>query len=447
MKTITGRWSLTWCCSGLHFLVDALCVCCLFLLADEFPSGDFVGVFMTYNVLAFLTQPLTGMLADRLTDRHYLLLGTAVLLLSLAVMTASAATALRWSAEAVMLTVAILAGMGNSLFHVWGGKLTAVRTENDGRALGVFVSTGAFGLAVGIFFHSWLLLYVLLLLIVLLAVRVNPLLTLQPSNGVGADYSKSQTRWREAWVWLGILVLMGLVMLRSLVGETFSAGIDKGLYSVLLIGGVAMIGKMSGGWIARWMGAITALLAVVVTIVVCMLLKQWGQGMLWAGLLLVNLTMAITLYLANKLMRGSEGLVFGLLAAALMPGYLLAQFSTTWSTVLPSLLLTLVPTIIIELGVLWLLREHRASVLWPAVVVNILTNVPLNLYVTYVSDSLNTIIVAELLIIVVEALWYHYFVRNLRMATIYSVLCNGMSFLLGLLIQLLLVYFGININL
>jgi len=42
------------------------------------------------------------------------------------------------------------------------------------------------------------------------------------------------------------------------------------------------------------------------------------------GLWLVNCTMPITLYWANAVMRDREGLAFGLLAAALMPGYLLA---------------------------------------------------------------------------------------------------------------------------
>ena len=68
-----------------------------------------------------------------------------------------------------MLSVAVLLGMGNSLFHVWGGKQEAVTTGNDMRALGTFVSTGAFGLALGIVFFSWPLLYVALLAIYLLS--------------------------------------------------------------------------------------------------------------------------------------------------------------------------------------------------------------------------------------------------------------------------------------
>jgi hypothetical protein len=151
--------------------------------------------------------------------------------------------------------------------------------------------------------------------------------------------------------------------------------------------------------------------------------------------------MAITLYWANSVMPGREGLAFGLLAAALMPGYLLAQLTGEGFSVVPSLLLTLLPTIAIELAVLFSLRERRADVLWSSVVVNILTNVPLNLFVIYVSNNVLTVVVGELLVVVLETLWYWYFIGNWRQSAIYSFLCNGISFLLGLLVQLVIQLF------
>ncbi|MBR6187600.1 MAG: hypothetical protein IKQ59_01395 [Prevotella sp.] len=106
-------------------------------------------------------------------------------------------------------------------------------------------------------------------------------------------------------------------------------------------------------------------------------------------------------------------------------------------TLIVILLLALVPTIFIELGVLLLLREKRKKVLWSSVIINVFTNVPLNLYVTFVDESFTTILLAELLIILVEAAWYWLFVRRLSQAFIYSALCNAISFLTGLLFVLL----------
>lgn len=106
-------------------------------------------------------------------------------------------------------------------------------------------------------------------------------------------------------------------------------------------------------------------------------------------------------------------------------------------TLIVILLLTLVPTILIELGALLLLREKRKKVLWSSVVINVFTNVPLNLYITFVDVSFTTILLAELLIILIEAAWYWLFVRRLSQAFIYSTLCNAISFLAGLLFVLL----------
>lgn len=98
----------------------------------------------------------------------------------------------------------------------------------------------------------------------------------------------------------------------------------------------------------------------------------------------------------------------------------------------------LVGTIIIELGVLLLLGETRRRVLWSSVVVNVLTNVPLNLFLLYVNDSWTALCVGEMLVVVVEAVWYWWFVREMQRALVYSILCNAISMLLGMLFLIVL---------
>ena len=78
--------------AAMHFLVDGLCVCCLYLMVDALGFQDMPKVFLTYNVLAFMTQPLTGWLADCTKHRHWLLLA-AVVLLATAVMAAAVTAA------------------------------------------------------------------------------------------------------------------------------------------------------------------------------------------------------------------------------------------------------------------------------------------------------------------------------------------------------------------
>lgn len=109
--------------------------------------------------------------------------------------------------------------------------------------------------------------------------------------------------------------------------------------------------------------------------------------------------------------------------------------------IMTTLLLALISTILIELVVLLLLRERRKWVLGSSVVINILTNIPLNLFVIYVDSSVMTIVLGELLVIVAEALWYFLFIHSLSRAFVYSSLCNAISFLTGLLAELLIAFF------
>lgn len=310
-----------------HFLVDGLCICCIYLLAGAYCGslgayGDRLGLgaILTYNVLAFMSQPLTGLIADRMVHRHWLLLSSA-LLLTIAVAIASLMPV---AGEWLLLLVAVMLGMGNSLFHVWGGKQTVVKMGNDIRALGVFVSTGALGLAVGLVFCSWTLLYVLLLTIVILSVAY-----VQLDDGSSKPVSGSIDH--PAWlapmkIWVAIVLLMLFVGYRSFAGELFSKGISKSQELILIIAAVAMLGKMAGGWIARWMGILRSLMVILAGVALCFLFRGDSVLVLLLGIFLMNLTMPITLFLANEVLPGREGLAFGLLAAMLVPGYLLAIY-------------------------------------------------------------------------------------------------------------------------
>jgi hypothetical protein len=105
------------------------------------------------------------------------------------------------------------------------------------------------------------------------------------------------------------------------------------------------------------------------------------------------------------------------------------------------LIMPLVLTILIELGVLLLMGERQRRILWLSVVVNMLTNVPLNLSLFYLEADDMTVIVGELVVVVVEALWYFAFLRKWKKAIAYSLFCNVISFLSGLVLLILFVTF------
>lgn len=310
-------------CSVLHLLVDGLCVCCLYLMASLLSVPHLVGVFLTYNLLAFLTQPLMGLWADKMERKHWMLL-VSVVLLTMAVLSTSIVINLGFSTWGAVV-VAVLLGMGNSLFHVWGGKQVVVKTGNDIRALGTFVSTGAFGLAIGMVFFSWSLLYVILLSVCFLSTAYMHL-DLRTNAAIAVDKAVDY-HFSKLFVALSLVVLMLVVMLRSLVGESFTGGLSKNSGFILLIGLLSMLGKMAGGWLARSLGIVRMLVLVVLLTILCWVFRSQGMMIILIGLFAVNCTMPVTLYLANVVLPQREGLAFGLLAAALIPGYLLAVFS------------------------------------------------------------------------------------------------------------------------
>ena len=307
--------------AAMHLLVDGLCLCCLYLTVSSFITNGILSVFLLYNILAFMSQPLTGMMVDRLTHRHWLLLWSLVLL-TLGVLV-SLSLPLWTFSSSLCLIVAVLLGIGNSLFHVWGGKQVVLTTNNDIKALGVFVSTGALGLAVSVVFFSWSLLCFFLLALCLLAstyLHVEG----RMKEGVLQGEASNIRNFSLTFVLLSVVAIMVIVGFRSYVGETFSSPLVKNSAVILLIGFVSMMGKMLGGWLVRWMGMITAVIVILLTVACCIAFRHVDDVILLLGLLAINCTMPITLYLSNVVLKGHEGLSFGLLAAALIPGYLLA---------------------------------------------------------------------------------------------------------------------------
>ena len=132
------------------------------------------------------------------------------------------------------------------------------------------------------------------------------------------------SRFSVSFVLLSVMALMAAVVMRSYIGETFSAGLPKSNAMVLLAGALSMLGKMTGGWLARWMGIVRMLALVLLALALCFFFRGYGTIVLLTALFAVNCTMPVTLYLANVVLLGREGMAFGLLAAALIPGYLIA---------------------------------------------------------------------------------------------------------------------------
>lgn len=432
--------------TALHFTVDALCACCVFMMSPLLGTVGAAVCFVLYNVLAFMTQPLVGLWIDSRSAGLKPFVVAAALLISGALSTIVCLVSSE-AAHHTLMTVGlflgvVLIGMGNSLFHVVGGRVVARSTQNDLRHLGVFVSSGAVGLVVGAKLGSVLGLTVIaavlvLLLWILLATekpRAVMAATAPSAASEGAVVASSLPTASGSAAPL-LLCLLLIVFVRSWLGKVVPASVEGFAPFGVVVALLAFAGKAGGGFVARRFGVERTMMMLLLSAAGCFLLTAYSWLWWLAMVLLINGTMAQTLHLANRFLPGREGLAFGLLAAVLFPGYLLGMFCAT-TDLAYTLLFPLVATIGIELLVLLFVRERRWTVLAASVVMNIMTNVPLNFAATRYTalyTSLPAQLAAEAIVIVVEMLLFRVVTGRWSTAAKYAFVCNAMSYAVGLL--------------
>lgn len=298
-----------------HFFVDAVCASALF------GSGcaDMTALLLLYNTLAFSTQCLVGLVTDRLRCHAPL-----------------EAIACALCAAGLLLPLdpmgkAAVVGLGNSVFHVCGGTLTLNASNGRAAPLGVFVAPGCMGLILGTLWPQVGLLYALGLLVCAGAVLLVE---------HGAEPSPVSTGERRDGGVLPVVLLLLAVAVRAIGGSAVSfPWKSTEILSVLAVAAV-FAGKLAGGFVCDKVGArLTAL----VSIPLAALLVAFGSGSMvlsLTGQLLINLTMAVTLWILYRLMPDAPGFSFGLAASVLWPGTIAGQLlqltgaAQTWCIIL-----------------------------------------------------------------------------------------------------------------
>ena len=287
-----------------HFWVDLSCA----FLAFRFLSGspDFLLCLLLYNFCAFALQMPLGIWADGL-NRNGLLAAVGCGLTAAAFLVPLA------------LPAAVVAGVGNALFHLGGGIDVLNAGERKAAALGVFVSPGAVGLYVGTLWGGGAAVSALLPPAGLLALGGGILLLCRRTFGSLRSGNAPVEAEPAGGSWLPLVPLFLVVVLRSWMGlgQSFPWKAAWGLPLVLALA----LGKAAGGFLMDAVGPRRA--------------AGWSLGLAAAlyllsgaplpGLLAVflfNMTMPMTLWAAAKLLPGAKGFAFGLLTFALFVGYL-----------------------------------------------------------------------------------------------------------------------------
>lgn len=293
--------------SLLHFLVDGVCSLVIWARLYQGASIQSDILFIIYNVLAFCTQPLFGILVDKYKNKEKLFLASSIILLILGVV---------FSFE--YISSAILLGIGNSIFHIVGGKYVICKTDNDIVSLGVFVAPGALGLVIGRYFISLAIWIVFISLLVILTIF------LLLSKIEVPERKKKQINASASLFFTLVFMIIFVVLFRSFVGGANIFTFEKNLTILLIMGIVTMLGKMLGGILSKYIGMNISIIVTMTVSLICFIFFNQNVYLSLLAILLFNCSMPMTLCLMNELFPKHEGFAFGILAAFLMPGYLLS---------------------------------------------------------------------------------------------------------------------------
>lgn len=290
--------------SILHFCVDGLCALLVFIKLYPYNVELSIYTFLAYNILAFVFQPLVGIIADKWLG-YKEMLGISLILIILAYLVSDST-----------IISPILLGLGNAFFHISGGKYVITRTKNDIFSLGVFVSTGAMGLFLGTNYYSIILLVILIIIVIITSTYIF----LSKEECLIIDKTINHPKKSE----LLILVLIILVVLiRSFIGKVVPIRFEKTPLILFIISLSIVLGKMLGGLSVKIIGVKLTIIFSMIISTICLAFGNSNYILYIIGLFFFNFTMPITLYYMNILLKGREGLSFGILAGALYPGYML----------------------------------------------------------------------------------------------------------------------------
>jgi len=298
-----------------HFLVDAISVSCLmgnirngFDMSRREECIWFVACVVLYNTIAFCTQWLVGFYCD-IIDNDWALHPLYAALLLLGVLISF------WSPVMGI----ILIGLGNSLFHIVGGRYVIRHLGECSSRLGLFVAPGAWGVYCGKSFSCLQIVYCILFMI-------NTALVLwflskrhQESDNTIAKIKNPELDSKTILSIVGLILVCIICRAASgsvqLPGSKFASSLAW--LPVLFV----FAGKSMGGFIGDRLGiALTGVVALLAGTLLLTLGECETTFLL--GQFFMNILMPLTLFILVKVLPEYPGLAFGLAATVLYPGSL-----------------------------------------------------------------------------------------------------------------------------
>lgn len=289
-----------------HAAIDASCAAMAFsLLSSKSITNEyFIQLVIIYNVIAFGSQTLFGLLVDKYRCPKLSAIFGSIL----------TASAILVSFLSPMYAI-IIAGIGNALFHVGGGTISLNLTKNKAAAPGLFVAPGELGLLIGTlygksgYFTVWPLIIIIAILCVFMYYTKYPEINYKIDEEVNTTYFESI-----------ILLLLTTIVARSVIGSVVVLPWKSNIFLLVILTSGIVLGKAFGGIIGDKYGWQKV---GVLSLLISAPLLTFGAEIPYAaisGMFLFNFTMPITLVAISNKLPGRPGFSFGLTTLALIIG-------------------------------------------------------------------------------------------------------------------------------
>lgn len=295
-----------------HFCVDFTCFFVLFYgFKNNIGNMENVVIgFLIYNVIAFGLQPIIGYFCDERPQIRISIIGCSLVILGLVTIY------LPWFSI-------LMCAFGNACFHVGGGSDSLKYADGKMYRSGVFVSSGAAGVAFGTFIGQsekaaiYLPLVIMIASIILLVIFTQKQTYALPYEfNVASDFPFAVV----------LILVFVSIMIRSYVGGIIPINWKTTTYLCLIPGMSSCVGKVLGGFLGDKFGARRVGFTSLIASIPFLCLGQNTIILSVIGIILFNITMPITLCAVASKFPYNPGFAFGLTTLALLCGTLVTFF-------------------------------------------------------------------------------------------------------------------------
>ena len=290
-----------------HAAVDFACFYILFArMAQSQSDRTAAAAFLVYSLIAFGLQPLFGFVIDYFRSFPAASVGCLLVLVGVCLPQSAAFVGL------------VFAALGNAWFHVGAGSDTLLASHGRMWDVGMFVASGALGIAFGTLAGQAQCSPVAPILLVAIPLLLEWWLPTQ----YGGLLERYWIYSGKASVPVAFLLLLLAIAMRGFVGAATPSPWKVDSLDLLLAAVAAFVGKAVGGMLADLFGARRIGVGALLLSLPLLCFGQQSAVLSLIGIALFNIPMSIALCALADLLPLNTGLAFGLSTLALLVGML-----------------------------------------------------------------------------------------------------------------------------